>query len=227
VSDELSDKKLQSAALIDVHCTWTGRVTVAAIYTTFGFDRRRSLPRQEVENTIFFQRALPAKPPHRLPYECALIVIAPINKPIVQHHKSLRYEVRNKKKIKRRAVLPTGRGKIYNSTYALSEWFNGSIVFVFFSFSAVIIPFKDRLNGVRFLVFKGEKWRFLPRSPRSFLGFFSTGVPPPWCGMDAPAALINSATISEMDVEEFLQSEWTFQWFWPGLVDLWFVFNKF
>jgi hypothetical protein len=90
----------------------------------------------------------------------------------------------------------------------------------FFSFSAVIIPFKDRLNGVRFLVFKGEKWRFLPRSPRSFLGFFSTGVPPPWCGMDAPAALINSATISEMDVEEFLQSEWTFQWFWPGLVDL-------
>jgi hypothetical protein len=79
-------------------------------------------------------------------------------------------------------------------------------VFVFFSFSAVIIPFKDRLNGVRFLVFKGEKWRFLPRSPRSFLGFFSTGVPPPWCGMDAPAALINSATISEMDVEEFLQN---------------------
>jgi hypothetical protein len=52
----------------------------------------------EVENTIFSQRALPAKPPHRLPYECALIVIAPINKPIVQHHKSLRYELRNKKK---------------------------------------------------------------------------------------------------------------------------------
>jgi hypothetical protein len=48
-------------------------------------------------------------------------------------------------------------------------------VFVFFSFSAVIIPFKDRLNGVRFLVFKGEKWRFLPRSPRSSLGFSRRG----------------------------------------------------